>query len=75
MSNLGTTPGNVPGLGEKLCGAATMIARFLAMSLKRRAPHSPETEGRRGDAFDLNLLFYLPSPLSLLPATNDSRGV
>jgi hypothetical protein len=73
MTNLGSAPGDVPDLGEKLDGAAKMIARFVAMSLARREPYNPETESRRGDAFDLNLLFYLPLPAFIV--TGDKRFV
>jgi hypothetical protein len=71
MTNLGTDPEDVPGLGKKIGGAARMIARFVAMSLARREPYNPDTEDRKGDAFDLNLLFYLPLPAFVV--TGDKR--
>ncbi len=72
-SNFGTDPLDAPGVAEKLDAVSRMIARFVAMSLAKREPYNPESEGRRGDTFDLNLLFYLPLPAVIV--SGDKRFV
>ena len=60
--NQGTYPGDPPDLGDKLDSAARMIARLVSQALKKRDPYNPFTDKRRGDAFDISLLFYIPLP-------------
>ncbi len=55
-------PGDPPDFHERLDAVSRMIARLVAGSLKRRTPYNPTTEKRRGDAFDISLLFYVPLP-------------
>ena len=58
----GTYPGDPPDLGDKLDSVARMIARLVSQSLKKKDPYNPDTDKRRGDAFDISLLFYVPLP-------------
>jgi len=60
--NQGTYPGDSPDLGDKLDSVARMIARLVSQALKKKDPYNPDTEKRRGDAFDISLLFYVPLP-------------
>lgn len=60
--NQGTYPGDPPDLGEKLDTVARMIARLVSQALKKKAPYNPDADKRRGDAFDISLLFYVPLP-------------
>lgn len=60
--NQGTYPGDPPDLGDKLDSVARMIARLVAQALKTKDPYNPDTEKRRGNAFDISLLFYVPLP-------------
>ncbi len=73
-SNLGKDFCDAPGLSNKLDAVSRMTARFVAQSLNSNKPaYNPEIEKRRGDAFDLNLLFYVPLPAVIV--TNDIRFV
>lgn len=67
-SNQGTYPGDPPDLGDKLDSVARMIALLVAQALKTKAPYNPDTEKRRGDAFDISLLFYVPLPCVICTA-------
>ena len=60
--NQGTYPGDPPDLGDRLDSVARMIARLVSQSLKKKDAYNPDTEKRRGDAFDISLLFYVPLP-------------
>jgi len=60
--NQGTYPGDPPDLGDKLDSVARMIARLVSQALKTKDAYNPDTDKRRGDAFDLSLLFYVPLP-------------
>ena len=60
--NQGKYPGDPPDLGDKLDSVGRMIARLVSQSLKTKSPYNPDTEKRRGDAFDISLLFYVPLP-------------
>ena len=66
--NQGTYPGDPPDLGDKLDSVARMIARLVAQALKKKDPYNPDTERRRGDAFDISLLFYVPLPCVICTA-------
>jgi hypothetical protein len=68
-----TTPLDIPHAAVRLTSINRMIARFLALALKTRAAYNPETDSRRGDTFDLNLLFYLLLPAIIV--TGDGRFV
>ncbi|MGA7500832.1 MAG: DUF2934 domain-containing protein [Isosphaeraceae bacterium] len=73
-ADFGNDPLDAPGLGEKLDAASRMMARFVARSLPSKMPaYNPESEKRRGDAFDVNLLFYVPLPAVIV--TGDGRFV
>jgi hypothetical protein len=73
-SDFGNDPLDAPGIAEKLDAASRMIARFVARSLPSKMPsYNPQTEKRRGDTFDLNLLFYVPLPAVIV--TGDTRFV
>jgi hypothetical protein len=72
-TNFGTNPLDAPGIADKLDGVSRMIARFVSLSLAKREPYNPQSEGRRGDTFDLNLLFYLPLPSVIV--SGDKRFV
>lgn len=58
----GTYPGDPPDLADKLDSADRMIARLVSQALKKRDPYNPSTDKRRGDAFDISLLFNVPLP-------------
>ena len=74
LSNFGSDPSDAPGVAMKLDAASRMIARFVARSLPSKlAAYNPESEKRRGDTFDLNLLFYVPLPAVIV--TGDARFV
>jgi Protein of unknown function (DUF2934) len=60
--NQGTCPGDPPDLGDKLDSVARMIACLVAQALKTSDSYNPDSEKRRGDAFDISLLFYVPLP-------------
>lgn len=66
--NQGTYPGDPPDLGDKLDSVARMIARLVTQALKTKAPYNPNTDRRRGDAFDISLLFYVPLPCVICTA-------
>lgn len=61
-SDLGSRPDDPPDLAEKLDGLTRMIAQFVDMALHSASPYNPKAERRRGDVFDLSLLFSLPLP-------------
>jgi hypothetical protein len=67
-SNQGTQPLDPPGMAEKLDSVNRMIAKLVALSLQRKAAYNPKTEKRRGDAFDISLLFYVPLPAVICTA-------
>ena len=60
--DLGTQPGDPPDLGDKLDSVSRMIARLVCESLKTKDAYNPDAERRRGDAFDISLLFYTSLP-------------
>lgn len=60
--DLGTQPGDLPDLGDKLDSVSRMIARLVCESLKTKDAYNPDAERRRGDAFDISLLFYTSLP-------------
>lgn len=71
-TNSGTYPGDPPDMGEKLDAVGRMIARFVAISLEKDG-YNPDTTRRRGDTFDISLLFYVPLPCVI--CTADERFV
>ncbi len=72
-SDFGSDPSDAPGVAEKLDVVCRMIASFVACSLRAKTAYNPESEKRRGDTFDLNLLFYVPLPAVIV--TGDGRFV
>lgn len=66
--NQGKYPGDPPDLGDKLDSVARMIARLVSQALKKKDPYNPDTDKRRGDAFDISLLFYVPLPCVICTA-------
>jgi len=60
-STQGTGPGDPPDLARRLDAVTRMLADFVVMSLGRE-PYNPRIERRRGDTFDLSLLYYVPLP-------------
>lgn len=64
----GTHPGDPPNLSEKLDSVIRMIAHFVSQSLRENDPYNPCTTNRRGDAFDLSLLFYISLPCVICTA-------
>lgn len=60
--NQGTYPGDPVDLGDKLDSVSRMIARLVSQALKKKGPYNPDTDKRRGDTFDISLLFYIPLP-------------
>jgi hypothetical protein len=71
--NQGTYPGDPPDLGDKLDSAARMIARLVSQAVKTKGAYNPDADKRRGDAFDISLLFYVPLPSVI--CTADERFV
>lgn len=71
--NRGTYPGDPPDLGDKLDSVARMIACLVSQPLKKNDPYNPDTEKRRGDAFDISLHFYVP--LHCVICTADQKFV
>jgi hypothetical protein len=49
------------------------MGRLVWLSFAPRHPYSPESDGRRGDAFDINHLYYVPLPCVV--CTTDTRFV
>jgi hypothetical protein len=72
-SDFGSDSSDAPGVAAKLDTTLHMIARFLARSLNASSAYNPESERNQGDAFDLDLLFYLPLPAVVV--TGDDRFV
>lgn len=72
-SNPNAYPGDPPDFGDRLDAVSRMIARLVAQSLNRTAPYNPSSVKRRGDAFDISLLFYVPLPSVI--CTADERFV
>jgi hypothetical protein len=71
-SDFGSDPLDAPGIAEKLDAASRMLTRFVARSLPSKMPsYNPLSEKRRGDAFDLDLLYYIPLPAIIV--TGDGR--
>ncbi|MBV9421208.1 MAG: hypothetical protein JO348_15680, partial [Alphaproteobacteria bacterium] len=70
QQNFGNEPFNSPGIAEKLDAVSRLIARFVFMAVAGKLPYDPTTRKRRGDAFDINLLFYVPLPAVIV--TNDN---
>jgi hypothetical protein len=65
---LGTQPGDPPDLAQMLDPVARMIARLVCESLNPKTPYNPRTEDRKGDAFDISLLFYISLPTVICTA-------
>jgi hypothetical protein len=61
-SNPNAYPGDPPDFHKRLDAVSRMIARFVSESLKARTPYNPTSDKRRGDVFDISLLFYVPLP-------------
>lgn len=61
-SNPNAYPSDPPDFGDKMDAVSRMIARLVSQALKAKSPYNPQSDKRRGDAFDLSLLFYVPLP-------------
>lgn len=72
-SNPNAYPGDPPDFGDRLDAVSRMIARLVSQSLKKNTPYNPSSDKRRGDAFDISLLFYVPLPSVI--CTADERFV
>ncbi len=72
-SDFGGDTSTHPGVAAKLDPILRMIARFVARSLNVSTAYNPESERNKGDAFDLNLLFYIPLPAVVV--TGDDRFI
>lgn len=61
-STSGNYPGDPPDYGDRLDSVMHMISNLVSQSLKESDPYNPEKGRRRGDTFDISLLYYVPLP-------------
>jgi hypothetical protein len=66
-SRLGTEPGDPPDLAQRLDSVSRMIANFVCTALND-PNFNPQSEKRRGEAFDIDLLFAIPLPAIVVTA-------
>lgn len=66
--DLDADPLSPSDLSEKLDAPIRMIARLFIQSLAKNRAYNPENEKRRGDVFDLDLLFAIPLPAIIVTA-------
>ncbi len=69
--DFGSRPTDPPDMAQKLDGVTSLIAQFIDLSLKSRDPYNPTSNKRRGDVFDLSILYALPLPAVIV--TGDQR--
>jgi hypothetical protein len=72
-SDHGSQPDDSPEMSRKLDSVNRMIAKLVVLSLQANQPYNPNTQRRRGDAFDIKLLFHVPLPAVI--CTADQRFV
>ena len=61
-ADFGSDPDDAPEVANKLDAVIRMLAKFVSLAIKKRDAYNPEGSGRRGDVFDVDLLFALPLP-------------
>ena len=61
-ADFGAQPTDPPEFAEKVDAVSRMVARFLALALPKRDAYNPKSDKRRGDVFDLSLLYAVPLP-------------
>ncbi len=69
--DFGTRAEDPPDMAKKLDGVTSLIAQFIHLSLQKRDPYNPSSKKRRGDVFDLCLLYALPVPVIIV--TGDEK--
>jgi hypothetical protein len=67
-ADFGTDPNDAPEVAYKLDAMIRMLAKFTSLAIQKRDAYNPEGNNRRGDVFDLELLFALPLPAIVVTA-------
>jgi hypothetical protein len=69
-SGLGAAPTDPPDLADRLDGIVSVQAELIFTSYAHTPGYNPASQKRRGDLFDLALLFALPLPAVIVTADN-----
>ena len=66
-------PGDPHDYNKKTDAIDRAIAQMVKLSLKRSSPYNPSGDKRKGDTFDIQLLFAIPLPVVI--CTSDEKFV
>jgi len=61
-ADFGAQPTDPPDFAKKADAVSRMVAKFLALALPKRDAYNPASDKRRGDVFDVSLLYAIPLP-------------